>query len=230
VKYFHINYIARTNWFTANWLVPIRQRLSSVGALRRSDWPTEYALGVNTKFEILESLLTSLNHAISELDQNLRQKQKEVDRCITEQGEKARAYLLDLDLAFRIVAVLECFISEAFSTWDVALNFAVRLCRNLKRRINRQSLERELKKNGVNLSWLDLRQKLRDWHVHEGSLWIAVQVISDDPRHYELILLRRNTPDLADPQDWIGWGELEGLYQGVRDGLKGLQDWLMRLG
>jgi hypothetical protein len=224
VKYFHINYIARTRWFA-----PILRKLHSVGALSRSNWPTEYALSVNTKFEILGCLRASLDHVICELDENLRQNQKEVDRCIAERGEKAGPYPLDLGLAFRIVTVLECFISEALSTWDIAISFAVRLCRNSGRRIGKRALEKELKANGVNLSWLDLRERLRNLHVHEGSIWIGVQVTSDDPRRYELIVLRRNTLDLADAQDWIGWSELKALDQGLSDGLDGLQAWLMQL-
>ena len=96
VKYFHINYIARTDWFA-----PILQRLRGAGALPRSDWPAEHALSVNTKFEILESLRASLERVICELDQHLRQNQKEVDRCIAERGEKAGPFPLDLDLSFR---------------------------------------------------------------------------------------------------------------------------------
>jgi hypothetical protein len=55
-----------------------------------------------------------------------------------------------------------------------------------------------------------------------------VEVSSDDPRTYKLIILRRNTLDLAKTEDWIAWDELEGLYQGVKESMMGLQTWLMK--
>jgi hypothetical protein len=58
MKYFHINYIARTNWFA-----PILERFHST---ENSHWPAEYALGLNTKFEILEFLRSDINRAIAD--------------------------------------------------------------------------------------------------------------------------------------------------------------------
>jgi hypothetical protein len=220
MKYFHINYIARTNWFA-----PILERFHST---ENSNWPAEYALGLNTKFEILEFLRSDINRAIAELDQELRRNQGEVDRRVVERGKMAPAFPLNLDLAFRTVAALECFISEALATWDIALAFAVRLCRHLKRQMDKHTIEKELNAGGINLSWTGMREKLRNWHTHEGSIWIAVEVSSDDPRTYKLIILRRNTLDLAKTEDWIAWDELEGLYQGVKESMMGLQTWLMK--
>ena len=140
----------------------------------------------------------------------------------------AAAYLLNQDLAFKTVAALECFTLEAFATWGLALAFAVRLCRNLNRQMDERTVEKELKASGVNLSWLDMREKLRNWQAHAGSIWIAAEISSDDPRKYKLIILRRNTLDLANAEDWIAWDELGGLYQGVKEGLMGLQTWLMK--
>ncbi len=73
-----------------------------------------------------------------------------------------------------------------------------------------------------------MRKKLRNWHTHEGSIWIAVEISTDEPRAYRIIILRRNTLNLAEPEDWIAWDQLEGLYQGVNEGMKGLQAWLMK--
>jgi hypothetical protein len=220
MKYFHINYVARTNWFAE-----ILKRFHNT---EHSDWPSEYALGLNTKFEIVEPLRLDINGIVAELDQDFRKNQGNIDKCIAERGEVARAYALNQDLAFRTVAALECFITAGIATWDIALAFTVRLCRNLNRQMDGRTVERELKASGVNLSWLDLHEKLRNFHLHEGSIWIAVEVSSDDPRSYRLIILRRNTKDLSNAEDWIAWDELEKLYQGLREGLMGLQGWLLK--
>ncbi len=224
MRYFHIDYKVRTDWFA-----PILQRFKNAGTAPRSDWPSEYAYGVATKFEIVGSLRASLNSAIAELDQDLTQKQKIVDKCTAERGRVARAYPLSPELAFKIVAALECFVTEALATWDIALAFAVKLCRRTsKHRLDRKAIENKLKANGVNLSWLDMREKLRNFHLHEGSIWIAAQVTSEKPRRYELVVLRRNTLDLSDRGDWIAWSELEGLYHGLNGGLAGLRAWLLQ--
>jgi hypothetical protein len=220
MKYFHINYIARTNWFA-----PILRGFHST---ENSNWPAEYALGLNTKFEILGCLRSDIKRAITKLDEEFRRDQSEVDRRVAERGKMAAAFRLNQDLAFITVAALECFIMQAFATWDIALAFAVRLCRNLNRQMETRTVEKELNASGVNLSWVDMREKLRNWHTHEGSIWIAVEVSTDEPRAYKLIILRRNTLDLAKPEDWIAWDELEGLYQGVNEGLRGLQTCLMK--
>jgi len=220
MKYFHINYIARQSWFAAI--------LKEFHNTENSDWPAEYVYGLNTKFEILKVLLSNLNCAIGELDQEFRRNQSKVDKCVAERGKMAAAYPLNLDLAFRTVAALECFIVEAFATWDIAVAFAVRLCRNLRQRIDKDAVEKDLNSSGVNMSWVKMREKLRNWHTHEGSIWIAVEVSSDAPRPYKLVVLRRNTLDLANREDWIDWDELDALYQGVNKGLMGLQGWLIK--
>jgi hypothetical protein len=220
MKYFHIDYKVRMNWFA-----PILARFHST---ENSNWPAEYALGLTTKFEILAVLRSDITRAITELDQEFRQNQSDVDRLVAERGKMAGPYPLNPDLAFRTVAALECFILEAFATWDIALAFAVRLCRNLKRQMDTRTVEEELNASGVNLSWVDMREKLRNWHTHEGSIWIAVEVSTDNPRTYKLIILRRNTLDLANTEDWIAWDKLQGLYQGLNEGVMGLQTWLMQ--
>ena len=135
MKYFHIKYIARKNWFA-----PILQGFHST---ENSNWPAEYAFGLNTKFEILGCLLSDVNRSIIELDEEFRRDQREVDRCIAERGKMADAFPLNQDLAFRTVAALECFITQAFATWDIALAFAVRLCRNLNRQMETRTVEKK---------------------------------------------------------------------------------------
>src|SRR5271170_7177165 len=128
----------------------------------------------------------------------------------------------------KAVVALECFISEALATWDIALAFAVRFCRNLKRQTDKHTIEKQLKAGGVNLSWVRMRETLRNWHTHEGSIWVAIEVSSDNPRTYKLIILRRNTRDLLNSQDWIAWDELEDFYKGLNQGVMGLRTWLLK--
>src|SRR5271156_1909540 len=174
MRYFHVNYRSRTRWFS-----PIFSALSVLNKVPDPNWPGEYALGVATKFEILDYLLSRHSSDLADIHSQLLTV-KDIDRYVANRGEIARACLLDQNLAVKTVAHLECFISEAFATWDLAMAFAVRLCRGvLGKRVTASNILEQLKSRDIDFPWLQMRKKLRNFHLHNGSLWIAIEIASD---------------------------------------------------
>ncbi len=219
MKYFEIQYIARRKKFFAEIYKGFHKTENSNGV-------GEYAVGLNTKLEILDVLRANLNRVIDELNQEFLTNQSKVDRCVcvAERGKVAPGYRLNLDLAFRTVAALECLIIEAQATWEIAMNFAVKLCRG-RRRVDRKTVEKELQ-SAVDMSWLKTLKKVRNCQTHRSSIWIAEEVSSGAPPTYKPIVLLRNTPDLANKEDWISGDELLALYNGLIKALMSLQSWL----
>jgi hypothetical protein len=227
--FFHINYAPRESW-----VLPIMARVQqSPSATLRGRWIAatsalaELPLALATKFEILGVLLNRLDSHINELSQDFDRRADEVEECIT---AKAAFFPAKKNLAFELVADLDAFLFEFRSAYEVLKTFVKTFSdRILDVKVNNEAvLKAILEKGGCNTAWIDFLNDERNLFIHQTAPWFAIEVTGQTPVRYELLILKRNTHDLEDPNGYARFDQYRAVYQGFIGTMQGLHRWLIR--
>lgn len=230
MKYFHISYIAGVPL-----LYDIINRLNAVqpAARRRlGRWTSQVgdaAIALSTKIRILQIAVQRLEQDITKLNDEVSDRAEEVDRCA--RGIPPRALVLRNDiLAFRLAASIDGFLYEARSTYEMLRSFVVIFTRHILRQSSNADkaekvIEKAMRDAGHNPDWIKALRRYRTFFFHEAAPWIALEIVKEAPRRYELLILHENVADLEQHPSYTKLEEYRGIWMGLRQCALDVQTW-----
>jgi hypothetical protein len=233
MEYFHISYISEVPL-----PYPIINRLRALKESRRGSLGTwgprmgNAAIALSTKIRAVQITVQRLNKDIRKLDEELSTRAAEVDRCI---ARKPMALVLrDDEIGFCLVASLDAFLYEARSLYEMLRTFVLMFTRHiLQKRCNEAGAERILKKamqdNGHGFDWAVELRRNRAVFFHETAPWIAMEMTSRDPRHYEILILNKNVADLEKNPCYVTLDEYRCWWVGLQNCATDMQQWSLAM-
>lgn len=226
--FFHLAYLSDDRW-----LRPLMSRLreSSSKTLRQrmNEWGdgplSEMGLALATKLELLRIAVARFDADLDELSKEIEKRPDEVKRCIV---EKAALVLPKKALTFQIVADIDSFLFEARSAYEIVGRFLREFFSQiLQQEIDESALKTVLAAEGCDTHWIDVLRGERIRFFHQTTPWIALEVAGGAPK-YGLLILRRNTHDLSDPNDYARFDEYRTILRAFADSMQVLHQWVVR--
>jgi len=90
-----------------------------------------------------------------------------------------------------------------------------------------QILEQAMREKGHGFGWAADLRKFRATFFHEKAPWIAMEVISQEPRKYELLILEENVADLEKDPSYVRLEEFRRLWYGLQNCALDMQRWAL---
>lgn len=221
----HVNYSAGPAW-----QYPILNRLNATTseALRERyrSWPealSEKSLALATKLRLLPIVSDTVERQWQSLIAELAKiPADDIAKCIAQ----GRVPVLEDDLAaFRLILAIDSFVFEVRSAYEIFGKFVRKFFSVLfQKRIDEKAIRQMLISRSCDLTWTDLLHDDRIEFFHNTAPWLALEVIGRNPFKFDLVILRRNTIDLANPQDYELFDAYRGIWRGLASALRVMQE------
>ncbi|HUY18062.1 MAG TPA: hypothetical protein VMV15_02445 [Candidatus Binataceae bacterium] len=189
----------------------------------------EAAIALSTKIHLVQISVDRLERDIKDLDAALSTKTGQIDKCIARKPRPALV-LPDEAVAYRLVASLDAFLYEARSTYEMLRAFVLNFTRHiLKQRCGEREAERTLKEAMIagahSFEWAEVLRGERATFFHGTAPWIAMEITTRQPRHYELLILKETVADLEKNPKYTKFQEYRRIWVGLKHCQADVERW-----
>jgi len=207
MEYFHVSYIPPDDWVRP---IITRLRQSSSAGLRQcaEDWGasplSELGIAVATKRAMLPITVARVNEALEHMIAEFNAKPEEVDWCLSRPLLKGAFCTKDRSLPYQLLVDLESFLFEFRSTYEIVGRFLREFFgRVLRRDLQEAEVVAVLETSGRDTQWVSMLKRERVVFFHHTAPWIVFEVERGERFRYRLVVLKKNSRDLSNPQDYV---------------------------
>ncbi len=162
------------------------------------------------------------NKIYSQITNNLSEK------YIFTKDTEVYSMIIDNDLKYELLADINAFIFELNIVWELQKKLLQAISCHLGKQIKAKELSSEIKNIIGESAWFPELDSLRNFLMHHGAPYIAVD-ITDGNDKPNLIIMLKKVEKFNDPKSYIKFESLKKIVSGFRDSRKLLQNHLMYL-
>lgn len=172
----------------------------------------ELMLALTTKLAVLKRVVDHFNTNLDRLQHLLRNDEQRVRTFL---GRSDAAYpIRDRELPFDIVLDIDAFVFETRSTYEIFGAFLREFFKRvLGETVDEDALKKVLQNQGIDTRWIEELKNDRISFFHHTAPWIAGRIASQELR-FELLVLKRDVPDLSNADEYISFEELRHIHTG----------------
>lgn len=212
------------------WILPIFTAINA--AVQKGRCPDienttrELAIHVSTRLNILPVAVERVNSGWRALYAEVQEFQ---DDNIFKDGKEAYAMLVKKKLIYSLLADIDSFLFETNSCCELMGKLLKELHEHNGKPINCEPgkfLAKLLVQNGQEKDWFLLLDKQRNFFIHDGAPYLAIDVTTAAP---DLIIMNENLKVFNDPKKYTKISELSKIVEGFSNAKNILQEHLMSL-
>jgi len=220
----------------SSWLRQIMTRLraSSSTTLRErmekwGDSPlSEIGLALTTKVSTLGAVLRLFNSLMARLDEVLKAKtDQELAELVRGNAAMSIPRPEGDTLPYDILVAVDAFFYEFRSAYEIlSQKFLPEFFQHVfGEKLNGDQVLAWLQARGVSTDWARELRRHRVLFFHHTAPWIALQVVSWEPRRFELVVLKKILP--SGPEEMIRRQEMEMIYRSFEASFAPLQAFIV---
>lgn len=193
--------------------------------------PEVYRLGlhVSIRLNILPRVVQQVNSITSLLYE--KTKGHGPEHVFTE-GKWGYAYPLDNDLKYSLLANIDALLFELNSACELMTRLFGLLRAHVGQPIPPKQLGKAisdvLSQGTQNASWFVLLDKHRNFFMHEGAPYIAVD-LSNEPATLDVLIMKENIKTFTDTDTFVSLSAINLIVKGFIAARRQLQDYLISL-
>ena len=193
--------------------------------------PEVYRLGlhVSIRLNILPRVVQRVNSSTSLLYEKTKEHGPEY---VFTEAKGGYAYPLDNDLKYSLLADIDALLFEFNSACELMTHLFGLLRAHVGQPIPPKQLGKAisdvLSQNTQNASWFVLLDKHRNFFIHEGAPYIAVD-LSNEPATLDVLIMKENIKTFTDPDTFVSLSDINLIVQGFIAARRQLQDYLVSL-
>jgi hypothetical protein len=215
------------------WVLPIWTAVNKSVKAGRIQAPSSdvYRLGLNisTRLNILPRVVQRVNSSVALLYGNINGLDP---KYISTEAKQGYAYPLDNDLKYSLLADIDALLFELNSVCELM----TRLFDMLRAYVDQpipsgqvgKAISDVLSQGGKNANWFVSLDKHRNFFMHEGAPYIAVD-LSSDPTKLDVLIMKENIRTFTDSDTFVVLSEINFIIQGFIASKKQLQNYLVSL-
>jgi hypothetical protein len=217
----------------SGWLLQIMTRLSgSPSATLKSRMEAWGSTPLSEMGSALASKMSMLGRVLRRFDQQMRHLTDELkdqsDATLREMvREKVAHTTADEALPYEILVEVDSFFFESRSAYEILGQFLRGFFKRiLAEDVSESEIIKLLEEEQIDSRWI---KQLRDHCVlffHNTAPWIALEVVSWEPRRFELLVLKMLVPN--DTRDMIRFKELVEIYRGFAASMAALHRFVLK--
>jgi len=223
---FYINFVSGPHWLHEVVGRLNQTQSSELQKRHREHWGKKeselgkLALSIEAKLSKLPTVAEAVNKDIRLLNNELTERQSDVDRCIR---SRSSIILHDRDLGLRLSAEIESFLYHSRSAYELVRRFLIAFVRRiLQTQFDEKALKSILEAEGITTEWIDTLHKDRNLTAHRSSLWCDLRKTGEDPRTYEVLIC-----EIQDVENYRRLSDYTNVYTEFSRSLSKIREWLL---
>ena len=190
-----------------------------------------YRLGlhVSIRLNILPRVVQRINSSTSLLYEKTKEHGPEY---VFTEAKEGYAYPLDNDLKYSLLADIDALLFELNSTWELMKQLFGLLRAHVGQPIHPKQMGKAigdvLSQGTQNARWFLLLDKHRNFFIHEGAPYIALD-LSNEPATVDVLIMKENIKAFTDPDTFVPLSEINFIVHGFIGARRQLQDYLVSL-
>ena len=172
----------------------------------------ELGIHISTRINMLPYIIKRINLGWNELYEQVREHE---DKYVYEKNKDGYAIRVNEELKYQLIIDIDSFLFETNSCAELIRNFLSEIYQNLGIKFRQDktgSIIRQLIiDSGEDASWFEILVKNRNFFIHEGAPYIAIDISSETP---DLIIMKENLREFNNPSKFTTLSELDSVLKG----------------
>ncbi|OYV79990.1 MAG: hypothetical protein B7X47_02235 [Ferrovum sp. 34-44-207] len=211
------------------WVLPIWNAVNIAVKVGNTQKPSDeiFRLGphISIRLNILPRVVRRVNANTTLLYEKAK---KHGDEYVFTEEQEGYAFPVDTDLKYELLADIDALLFEINATWELMKRLFGLLHNHVGRPIAAKDLGKGIGKVLSQNHWFKLLDKHRNFFIHEGAPYIAVD-LSKEPDHFDLLIIKENMKSFSEPDTFVSLSEINSIVQGFVAARKQLQVYLVSL-
>ena len=212
------------------WVLPIWNSINSAIKDERIQRPNQtifdLGLSLTTHLNMLPRLGVRIESNASQIYALIKNNLSE--DFISEKDDEGYSIKVNDDLKYELLVDINAFIFELNIVWELKKKLLQFVSCHLGKPIKSDELTLQIKEVVGNSEWFSELDRLRNFLMHQGSPYIAVDV-TDGTDKPSLIVMLKNVKVFDNPKHYIKLESLNKIVAGFDDSKKLLQNHLINL-
>lgn len=227
--YLHIAYDPPVGNWLPRVMARLRESTSIALQLRMKNWSKtplrEMGLALSTKLAMLSLAVDRLDERIQRLYHHLAVEKLKVQTCIRDKA----AYLVPESLLpYEILLDIDGFLFESRSVYEIVGKFIKEFhTKILCQRLTEDEIKNMMALKAIDTRWIEELRTDRILFFHKTAPWIALEMKSENPAKFEILIMKRDLKDFSNSQDYIGLEQLRDIFSGFKASMGAIYAWLI---
>jgi hypothetical protein len=216
-KWLHVDYIAKDRWVLPIWSAVNRAAEGGrVGPL--PDELGQLGLHVSTRLGMIETLIQRINTCARRLEELIALREPHHEFTAPDNG---CAFSLPSDFKYAFLVDLDALLFEVNSCCELMgrlfESVYVHAGRSLPLTPVGRTIRQVLEAAGQDAQWFARLDDHRNFFLHEGAPYFAVDLSRADTGHYDLLIMKRNLRSFEDTGQFVRYSELRQIVGGFQN-------------
>lgn len=216
------------------WVLPIWTAVHNATREGRTTLPGpevgELALHVSTRLTMLPRIVRRINQGCTTLYRTVRARQSVYESTATQDGY---AFPVDNQLKYELLLDIDSLLFEVNSACELIRKFFATLHEHAGRPIPTDAIGKTLREvltnAGQDPAWFVQLDNHRNFFMHEGTPYVAVDLSRADEDRYDLLIMKETLRHFTDPQKFLRLSDLDSFVRGFAVSKVALQQHLIHL-
>lgn len=213
-KWIHINTKVGDPWILPIWSAVNDAESSGKASPISKEGKSQLGLSISTRLDMLPRIVHRINEEVNEVYKTTKAHNKE--HIFTELRE-GYAFDIEENLKFNLLIDIDSLLFELNSICELMTSLFFVLYTHIGKIIKKKEVGLIIKKiiegAGKSSDWFNELDKQRNFFMHEGAPYLAVD-ISEGPGKYDLLIMRENIKFFNDHSKFIKLSEINSIVKG----------------
>lgn len=227
-RWLHLSELGGDQWVLPVWGA-VNAAVEARKVHRLSDACYNLGLHVSTRLNILPRVVRRVNEGTSQL---LAAARAHGPEDVFTKSEDGYAFPVDNDLKYCLLADIDSLLFELNSACELMMQLFGLLHSHVGCPVKKGELGKAVRDavggTPEDFSWFQSLDKHRNFFIHEGAPYLAVDV-SEEPDAYDLLIMRKNVRRFTSPKQYVALSEVNAIVQGFLGAKGKLQQHLISL-
>jgi hypothetical protein len=212
-KWIHINYEENDKW-----LFPIFNELRT--SLRLKDDEIldqnfiELSYHISTRLEILPIICDRLNVGFKRIIDNCKEKVEHINIS----SEKENGYVLEIDekVKYSMILDIDSFLFEINSCLELITKLIKKIYSLFDQKVEdiNEELKQLLIKKGQDIEWYRLLDSGRNFFIHEGTPFFAIDYTNHSIGQYDILIMKENINSFEQKKKYYRLSDFNKIISG----------------
>mgnify|MGYP001580571710 CR=1 FL=1 len=215
-KWLHVDYIATDRWVLPIWTAANRAaERGQVGAL--PDELGQLGLHVSTRLSMIETLIPRINACARRLEELIATRAPHHEFTAPDNGY---VFSLPADFKYAFLVDLDALLFEVNSCCELMGRLFEKVYEHAGKGLPLTPVGRTIRKileaAGQDAKWFAKLDGHRNFFIHEGAPYFAVDLSRADTGNYDLLIMKRNLRSFEDERQFVRYSELREIVGGFQ--------------
>ncbi len=187
----------------------------------------ELCIHITTRLSMIPVIIDRIKNGCSDLYQQVSNYE---DDNVFEQGKRGYAMPVEGDIVNHLLIDIDSFFFEIHSCREMVVKLLKEIYRHRGEKIIIKNVQDKiiemLGNNGQETNWFQFLYDHRNYFVHKGAPYIAINISNDSP---DLLIMKENITSFEDENKFIKISEINEIIKGFAETISIINDHIVSL-